>query len=110
MKRAFAALSIAGCIACADSAVDTKKFEAVDAAAASLRMDAQAHSGIGSSRFVELLDALHVQIAALQKRVSGRHEKALLDAYAEAAEGYKYFLRFRELDRDAVGGMVLLRG
>ena len=31
-------------------------------------------------------------------------------AYAEAAEGYKYFLRFRDLDRDAVGGMVLLRG
>ena len=105
-----AAATVVGCLACGDSGVDPKKFDAVDAAAQSLRADVHAHSGAGSARFAELLEALQTQIAAVESRVSGRQEKALLKAYAEAAEAYKYFLRFRDLDRDAVGGMVLLRG
>jgi hypothetical protein len=56
------------------------------------------------------LKGFETAIADADRRVSGGREKAALRSYADAAQTYRYFRRFRDLDRDAIGGMVLLRG
>jgi hypothetical protein len=89
--------------------VDATKFDRAGAAAAALRMDVANSGAEGSARFDELLKQFRAEIAALQERTSGRREQAVLEAYRRAYENYDYFRRFKVLERDAVGGMVLLR-
>jgi hypothetical protein len=73
-------------------------------------LDVNATNGLGSSRFPELLRQFQAETAALNGRTHGRNETILLKAYADANDSYRYFLRFQALERDAVGGMVLLSG
>ena len=109
MNRVFAIASLTACLACGGSSIDPTKFAAVDAAAQALRAEAHT-SDAGSARLDDRLKGFEVAIADADRRVSGRHEKAALRSYADAAQTYRYFRRFRDLDRDAIGGMVLLRG
>lgn len=109
MNRAFAIASLTACMACADSGIDPMKFDAVDAAGQALRAEAHANDA-GSARLDDRLDVFETAIADADKRVSGGREKAALRSYVDAAQSYRYFRRFRDLDRDAIGGMVLLRG
>lgn len=104
------AIGVAGCLACGESSVDAKTFEALRLSAQSMREDVKASHGAGTARSTGLLQALEAELAATETRVRGARERAALERYAEAAEGYRYFLRFRDLDRDAQGEMVLLRG
>ena len=86
------------------------KFQAVERAGQLLQQDVRAAGGRGSSRFPELLEQFQGEIAALDGRTNGRNEADALKAYVAARDSYGYFLRFQRLDRDAVGGMVLLTG
>jgi hypothetical protein len=109
VNRAFAIASLTACIGCSGAGIDPKKFEAVDAAGQALR--AEAHSGdVGSTRLEDRLKGFETAIADAGRRVGGGREKAALRAYADAAQTYRYFRRFRDLEGDAIGGMVLLRG
>src|SRR5207253_9600859 len=66
--------------------------------------------GSGSTRFAALLRTVEAETAAVESHVRGRKEQAVLKLYGQAAESYRFFLRFRELDPGAAGGMLLLRG
>jgi hypothetical protein len=110
MNRLLCVWVVFGSIACSNPTLDRVQFEAVDRAGQSLRLDVNTNEGLGSSRFPELLEQFHAEIAALDGRTTGRSEAAALGAYAAASESYGYLLRFQRLDRDAVGGMVLLTG
>ena len=109
MNRAFAIASLTACIACRGSGIDPMKFDAVDAAGQALRVEAHT-ADAGSARLDDRLKGFETAIADAHRRVSGGREKAALRAYADAAQTYQYFRRFRDLDRDAIGGRVLLRG
>ena len=98
-----------GSLACASS-VDPTKFQDVTAAANALRADLNHGGADGSPQFDGLLQRFRSEISALEDRTSGRREGAVLDAYRRASENYQYFLRFKLLEREAVGGMVLLSG
>jgi len=109
MNRAFAIASLTACIACRGSNIDPRTFDAVEAAGQALRAEAYTNDA-GSSRLDDRLKDFETAIADTERRVSGGREKAALRSYADAAQLYQYFRRFRDLDRDAIGGMVLLRG
>ena len=100
LRSWIATAAIVGSLACGHSSFDAKKFTAVDVAAESVRADASA----------DRLRVFDAEIAVTQGRVSGDEEKAAIESYARAAEAYKYLLRFREMDPDVAGGIVLLRG
>jgi hypothetical protein len=109
VKRVLCAIGVLGCLACGTSRVDGTKFNRAGAAATALRMDVANSGAQGSARFDELLKQFRGEIAALQERTSGRREQAVLEAYRRAYENYDYFRRFKVLEHDAFGGMVLLR-
>jgi hypothetical protein len=109
MRHVLWVTSVLGCLACGESTVDATKFEQAGAAASALRADT-ASSGIeGSAQFDELLKQFRAALSALEERTSGRREDAVLEAYRRAYENYGHFRRFKVLEHDAVGGMVLLR-
>jgi hypothetical protein len=107
--RIVAAGTIFGCLACSASSLNPQKFEPLRAAAQSVQTEIHSADG-SSSQLPELLRRLDAEIAATGRQVTGRQEKAALAAYTDAAEAYRYVLRFRSLDQEAVGGMLLLRG
>jgi len=107
--RAWCVVCVLGGVACDDSRIDAAKFTDVTAAASALKDDVN-ESERGSPQFVDLLKQLRLEISALEDRTAGSGETAVLKAYAGAAEAYGYLLRFKLLETEAVGGMVLLRG
>jgi hypothetical protein len=100
---------LVGCLACGDAAVDPRRFEAVRLAIDSVRADIRT-TGAGSQHLQQLLRTLDVQLEAAGQRVRGRREATALRGYREAAEAYKYLLRFRDLEVDGPDGTLLLRG
>jgi hypothetical protein len=110
VNRALSVCVALGCVACGTATIDRAKTQAVDRAGQLLRQDVSATGGMGSPRFPELLQQFHAEITALHGRTHGRNEANVLKAYAAANDSYRYFFRFQALERDAVGGMVLLSG
>ena len=110
VRHVSAAAGVVGCLACGHSGIDAAKFDAVRAAALALRTDVGAAAGGRVSHLPELLRAFQAEVAATESRVSGRDERAVLRSYANAADAYKLVLRFEQLEREEVRGMVLLRG
>lgn len=106
----WAAVASVSCLACAGPAINKAKFQAVDRAGQLLQQDVRAAGGRDSSQFPDLLERFQGEIVALDGRTNGRNEADALKAYGAARDSYAYFLRFQRLDRDAVGGMVLLTG
>jgi hypothetical protein len=109
VSRALFVMCVLGCVACDNSSIDAAKFTNVNAAARALKDDLT-DSGGNSPQFVELLKQFRLEISALEDRTAGSRENAVLKAYAGASEAYGYFLRFKLLETEAVGEMVLLRG
>jgi len=104
------AACLVSCLACVTNGIDRNKFRGVDASAEALRADVSQSGGSGSSRFPELLKRFRSEVAALDGRTAGSRERAVLSAYANAADAYEHFSRFKLLEREAIGGMVLLTG
>lgn len=75
-----------------------------------LRVYVNAKGEVTPVRIRDLLQRFQAALTAVNGQTSGRREAAAVEAYAAASDAYKYFLRFRLLDVDAVQGMVLLRG
>ena len=107
--RARCVVFLLGCLACADSAVDPRHFEGLGVAMDSVRADFRT-TATGSQHLQQLLQTLDVQLEAARHHVRGRREATVLRGYSEAAEAYKYLLRFRNLEADGPGGTLLLRG
>jgi hypothetical protein len=103
-------LAISVFVACGNDNLDRAKFDNLVAAGIALEMDLSGSDGAGSIRFPDLLKGFDDEIVALDGQVSGRRETAVLAAFATTREAYRYFRRFRDLDADAVQGMVLLKG
>jgi hypothetical protein len=111
MAHLFVSVALTlGTLACGGHEVDRTKFQSVDAMANALRMDLTESEGNGSARFAEMLGRFRAEISALEDRTAGSRERAVLSAFAGVAEEYGHFLRFKRLDADAVGDMVLLTG
>jgi hypothetical protein len=113
MSRAYRSANVlvvlVGCLACADTAVDPSHFEGLRVAMDSVRADIRT-TGAGSQHLQQLLRTLDVQLEAAGHQVKGRREATALRGYREAAEAYKYLLRFRGLEVDGPDGTLLLRG
>ena len=109
MYKRQAIISLAGFIACSGPRLDPMKFDAVDAAGQAVRAEARTYDA-GTARFADRLKRFEAAIADADRQVGGSRERTALRSYADAARTYQYFVRFQDLDRDAIGGMVLLRG
>lgn len=89
--------------------VDQKKFEAVHRSGKALQVEVNATGG-GGSRSEVLQKEFETEISVLNGRERGNQEEAALQAYKDANDAYRYLLRFRFLDFEAVDGRVLLMG
>src|SRR5690348_13370750 len=110
MNRWWCAWLALASISCGAAPIDPAKFEGVDRAARALRLELRMPVESGPAQTPALLDRLQREIAALNGRTNGRREAAVLDAYVTAAASCRDLLRFARLDREVVGGMVLLTG
>ena len=98
------------CLACGNRSLDATKFRDVDAAARALMADVAANPPAGSPQFAELLKLLRAEITAVEAQTIGSRNDALLEAYSGASEAFGNILRFRLLDTEPAGDMVLLQG
>jgi RNase P/RNase MRP subunit p29 len=109
MRRPIA-LAVACAFTCACGGVDQAKFEGVFKAGKALQAEVQASGGALNSQSRDRLKQFDTEIDALRDRTIGTHEADVLQAFAEAADAYRYFLRFRALDPEAGTGQILLKG
>jgi hypothetical protein len=90
--------------------VDQQKFDQVFKAGKALQAEVQSSGGALSSQSRDRLKQFDAEIEALHDRTIGRQEADALQAYTEAAEAYRHFLRFRALEPEAGTGQILLKG
>jgi hypothetical protein len=90
--------------------VDQQKFDRVYQAGKALQTEVETNSGLPRPQSRDLLKEFDTEIAALTDRTIGRRESEALQAYADAANAYRYFLRFRVLDLDTNSSQILLKG
>jgi hypothetical protein len=88
---------------------DQAKFDRVDRAAKALEVEISSTGG-ASPRSSALQKELETEVSVLEGRAQGQAETGALHAFREANDAYKYFIRFRTLDFDAVDGRILLLG
>lgn len=106
LVAAAVCVCVAGC-----GGVDQQKFDRVFKAGKALQSEVQS-SGSGPVR-AELRDRLKefdTEIDAVRDHTIGIHEADALKAYADAADAYRYFLRFRTLDAEEDTRQILLKG
>lgn len=109
MKRAAALAAVCACVVSCGG-VDRQKFDRVYTAGSALQVEVQSSRGEPHSKSRERLKELDTEIAALQDRVIGIHEVDALHAYSQAADAYRYFLRFKTLDLDADRSEIVVKG
>lgn len=93
-----------GVVSC--GGVDRQKFDKVYNAGKALQAEVQAPTP-SASKARDRLKEFDTEIAAVQDHLIGIHEVDALHAYSQAADAYRYFLRFRAMDADDNGGLVL---
>lgn len=104
------ALAAACALVAACGGVDQKKFDAVSKAGNALQSEMQASRGAPGAQARERLKQFDAEINALRERTIGKQEVEALKAYAEAADGYRYFLRFHAMDREEGTNHIVLKG
>jgi hypothetical protein len=107
MRRSLV-LAVLCVAAAACGGVDKQKFDGVYKAGQALQTEVQSSGGVPRSPSRDRLKEFDTEISALHDRTIGRREADALQAYADAAEAYRTFLRFRALDTE--GGQILLKG
>jgi hypothetical protein len=90
--------------------VDQQKFDRVYKAGAALQAEVQSNSGPPRPQSRDLLKEFDTEIAALTDHTIGTRESEALQAFADSANAYRYFLRFRVLDLDTDSSQILLKG
>jgi hypothetical protein len=104
------ALAVACAFVVCCGGVDQQKFAAVSKAGKALQAEVEANGRTPRPEARDRLKEFDNEIAALQDKTIGRQEADALTAYGDAAEAYRYFLRFRALAVDAEGGLIQLKG
>jgi hypothetical protein len=102
---------IAACalvVAC--SGVDKQKFDAAVKAGKVLQDDVESTHGQVGPEFRDHLKQFDTEVSALQDKAIGRREVDAVKAYTEAADAYRYFLRFRALDLDKDSTQIQVKG
>ena len=111
LSTARAIALVAACVwveAC--GGFDRQKFDAVYQAGQALQQEVQTNRGQPRSQARDRLKQLETEVAALSARTIGKRENDALQAYADAADAYRIFLRFRGLSLDAENGRIPLKG
>ena len=108
--RRLTTLAAACAFVLACGGVDQKKFDGVSKAGNALQSEVQSSGGGSASKARDLLKQFDTEINALRDRTIGIHEADALKAYADAADAYRYFLRFRAMDPESGGGQIVLKG
>jgi hypothetical protein len=109
IKRPIALVVACAFVVCCGG-VDQQKFAAVSKAGKALQAEVEASRGMPRPEARDRLKEFDNEIAALHDKTIGRQEADALTAYGDAAEAYRYFLRFRALAVDAEGGQIQLKG
>jgi hypothetical protein len=107
MKRWFA-LAALSAVLVSCGGIDKQKFGPLHAAGQALQAEVESNRGLPRPQARERLKQFDAEIAALNDRTIGRAEADALHAYAEAADAYRDFFRFRTLETE--GGQILLKG
>jgi hypothetical protein len=89
--------------------VDRQKFDAVVKAGQAVQAAAKPVGGDDTQARARLKE-FDAQIEALRDHTIGAQEVEAFKAFAEAADGYRYFLRFKTLDLDVDPGQIQLKG
>lgn len=110
MRRLIALVT--GCaLVAACAGVDKQKFEPVSKAGKDLQAEVPSSNTLPPPQFRDRLKQFDNEIAALQGKTIGQREVDALKAFSEAADAFRYFLRFRVLDLDAADpGQILVKG
>jgi hypothetical protein len=90
--------------------VDHQKFDRIYKAGKALQTEVGSNSGLPRPQSRDLLKEFDAEIAALSDHTIGKRESEALQAYTDAANAYRYFLRFRVLDLDVDSSQILLKG
>ena len=110
MKRTIALLAATCLCLAACAGVDKPKFDAVSKAGTALQLEVQSSGGVPRSESRDRLKQFDAEISALRDHTIGTREADALQAYAEAAEAYRHFLRIRGLALDAKDHQIVLKG
>lgn len=102
------AVACAFVVAC--GGVDKQKFDPVIKAGKVVAADVESTHGQVGSEFRDHLKQLDTEVEALQGKTIGRQEVDALKAFTEAADAYRYFLRFRVLDLEKDSTQVQVKG
>jgi hypothetical protein len=104
------AFTAACAFAAACGGVDKQKFDPVIKAGKVVAADVESTHGQVGSEFRDHLKQLDTEVEALQGKTIGRQEVEALKAFTEAADAYRYFLRFRVLDLEKDSTQVQVKG
>jgi hypothetical protein len=107
MKRWFAVAALCAVVVSCGG-VDRKKFDPLYKAGQALQAEVESNRGLPRPQARERLKQFDAEIAAMHDRTIGRGEADALQAYAEAADAYRDFFRFRTAETQ--GGQILLKG
>ena len=108
--RRLTALAAVCALVVACGGVDQKKFDGVFKAGKALQDEVNSSGGGSASKERDLLKEFDTEINALRDHTIGIKEADALKAYADAADAYRYFLRFRAMDLEGDGRLVVLEG
>ena len=89
--------------------VDAKKFDAVMKAGAALQAEAKPVGGDDTQARAKLKQ-FDTEIEAIRGHTIGAQEVEAFKAFAESADAYRYFLRFKTLDIDVNPNEIQLKG
>ena len=107
-------LSIASSLVCVLTVgcggVDQQKFDGIYKAGKALQTEVDSTHGAPASPARDRLKEFDAAIDALRDHTVGRQESDALGAYAEAADAYRYFLRFRNIETEGGGSEIPLKG
>ena len=90
--------------------VDKQKFDGVNKAGQALQAEVESNHGAPSSPARDRLKEFDAAINAVRDRTIGTHEADAVQAYADAADAYRYFLRFRAMDPAEGSAEIPLKG
>jgi hypothetical protein len=108
--RRLAAVAAACAVVVACGGVDQQKFDGVVKAGKALQDEVQSSGGGSPSKARDLLKEFDAGINTLRDHTIGIKEADALKAYADAADAYRYFLRFRTLDLGENATQIQLKG
>jgi hypothetical protein len=107
MRRWFALAALCALLPSCGG-IDKQKFAPLHSAGQALQSEVESNRGLPRPQARDRLKQFDAEIAALRDRTIGRSEADALQAYAEAADAYRDFFRFRTLETQ--GGQILLKG